>query len=116
MFGFAVSLEVLQKTLLEATEILCKNLQPRDVLRQLKSKGALNADDVERIKRSQFTTTDEVDMLLDMLRKKPLSSYNIFKEERQDLYQTVKDVERKNDKYCKSITITRFLKPVHQTL
>ena len=82
--------------LLEASELLCENLQPSDVLRKLKAKGALKSDDVEKIKR-QDTTTEMVEMLLNVLMRKPASAYEkfieILKVERDDLFVQVTAIE-----------------------
>ena len=82
--------------LCEATDLLCENLRPSDVLRQLKTKGAIKQDDVEKIKK-QDTTTEKVEELLDILMRKPVSAYETFmevlKRERHDLFLQVKIIE-----------------------
>ena len=80
----------------EATVLLCKNLQPTDVVRYLKTKGAIKQDDAEKIKR-QETTSEMVEELLDILKRKPVSAYETFMEvlerERHDLFSQVKAIE-----------------------
>ena len=80
--------------------MLCENLQPSYILRHLKTNGAIKQDDVEKIKR-QDTTTEMVEKLLDILMRKPVSAYETFmealKEERNDLFEDVKDLEAKHE-------------------
>ncbi|XP_072022988.1 uncharacterized protein [Amphiura filiformis] len=87
------------KILSEASGVLSKTLQPKDILRSLKAKSALTPDDVEIIE-NEATDTDKVDKLLETLRRKPISAYATFmkvlEEEREDLYEKVKEIE---DKY-----------------
>ena len=69
------------------------------MLIQLKTKGAIKQDDVERIKK-QDTTTEMVEKLLDILTRKPVSAYEAFmeilEEQRYDLFVQVKDIEIKH--------------------
>ena len=86
----------MQKTLTEATDTLCDNLLPGKMLRSLKSKGALDPDDVERVKK-ETTTSEQIEKMTDVLMRKPVSAYNTFmdilEEERPDLYGKVKGIQ-----------------------
>ena len=94
------NLTKVKNILREATNTLCENLQPNDVLRQLKTKGAIKQDDVEKIKK-QDTTTEMVEKLLEILTRKPVSAYETFmealKEDRYDLFEELKDIEAKHE-------------------
>ncbi len=85
-----------QKVLTESTELLTSSLDPREILRKMKSRNALTEDEVTRINIGE-TITEKVDKLLETLRRKPLTSYQVFmqllKEDRPDLYTDVKDKE-----------------------
>ena len=87
---------VMRKTLTEATDALCDNLLPGKMLRSLKSTGALEPDDVERVKK-ETTTSEQVEKMIGILMRKPVSAYNSFmdilEEERPDLYEKVKDIQ-----------------------
>ena len=93
-------LKIVKIILVEATGILCSNLEPDDILRTLQTKGALKPDDVTKI-RSLTTTGEQVERLLNMLMRKPVSAYDVFmealKEEREDLFDIVKDIATKHD-------------------
>ena len=94
-----ISLECVKKTLTESTMILCENLRPDDLLRDLKSKSAVKPDDVTRIKKED-TDTEKVDMLIEILIRSPVSSYvafmGVLQKERSDLYRKVKAIEDKH--------------------
>ena len=79
--------------------ILCENLRPDDLLRDLKSKGALKRDDVTKIKKED-TDTEKVDKLIEILTRSPVSSYiafmGVLQKERRDLYDKVKAIEDKH--------------------
>ena len=89
---------VMQKTLTETTDTLCAEdkLLPGKMLRSLKSKGALETDDVERIKK-ETTTSEQVRKMTGVLMMKPVSDSNsymdILKEEGPDLYEKVMDIQ-----------------------
>ena len=91
-------LKIVKTILTEATDILCENLEPDDILRTLQSKGALKPDDVTKI-RSLTTAGEQVERLLNILRRKPVSAYDVFmealKEEREDLFDIVKEIATK---------------------
>ena len=89
-------LHIVEKILMKATQVLCDNLQPKDILISLKSRGTLTTDDVERIE-SEKTTSDKVEKLLDILNRKPVSAYDMFmeilREKRPDLFEIVHAIE-----------------------
>ena len=91
---------MVKKILTDSTLILCKNLQPYDLLLELKGKKALTDDDFTRINKKD-TNTEKVDNLIDILKRSPVSSYealmSYLQENRsEDLYVDVKAIE---DKY-----------------
>ena len=100
------NLQRIKTILQEASKELCLHLDPRDVLLTMKSAHALENDDVNRIKREE-TDSERVELLLDILPRKPQSSYEVFvealKEKRpNDLYPFIRKIEEKyNFKHCK---------------
>ena len=92
-------LKAVKQILVESTDILSQNLDPCNILRTLMVKGALKSDDVTHI-RSLITNTKQVESLLGVLMRKPASAYNVFmealKEEREDLFNIVKEKESKH--------------------
>ena len=95
----AERLKIIKKILAESTDILCSNLEPGDMLRTLQTNGAFKADDVTKIK-NLTTTTEQVGKMLDLLMRKPVSAFDRFmealKEEREDLFEMVKDIAAKH--------------------
>ena len=90
-------LAVIKKILAALTDIICDNLDPKLVLRTMKSKGALTPDDVKRIE-SKPVESDQAEKLLDILMSKPASAYDIFistlrAKGREDLYNHIRDIE-----------------------
>ena len=91
------------KILTDSTLILCNNLQPYDLLLELKGKKALSDDDFTRINKED-TDTEKVDKLIGILKRSSVSSYDALmsylQENRNDgpndLYSQVKAIE---DKY-----------------
>ncbi|XP_072043550.1 uncharacterized protein [Amphiura filiformis] len=79
--------------------MLAENLDPIGMLRQMTAKRALTPDDRTIIKK-EATSTEQVDKLIEILCRKPVSSYDVFmeilSEERNDLYNRVKDIEAKH--------------------
>ena len=90
---------MVKKILTDSTLILCKNLQPYDLLLELKAKKALTDDDFVRIDKKD-TNTEKVDKLIDILKRSPVSSYDVFmsflQENRSDLYDDIKAIEEKH--------------------
>ena len=91
-------LKIVKNILLEATDILCANLEPDDILRTLQTKSALKPDDVTKI-RGLATAGEQVERLLNILMRKPVSAYDAFmealKEDREDLFDIVKELATK---------------------
>ena len=89
---------MVKKILTDSTLTLCKNLQPYDLLLELKGKKVLTDDDFTRINKKD-TNTEKVDKLIDILKRSPVSSYIAFmgflQENRKDLYAQVKAIEDK---------------------
>ena len=75
-----------------ATELLCSNLAPQEVMRKLQSQRALDNTDVETIK-SFPNRAERVDKLLDTLKVKPVRASFGFMEALQatdtELFQSV---------------------------
>ncbi|XP_072026912.1 uncharacterized protein [Amphiura filiformis] len=94
-----VDLKKAKAILQEALIVLTDNLTPTNVLRQMKGKNALTADEVIKINKGD-TDTEKVEKLIDTLARKPLTSYQwfleILKEDRYDLYEEVKKIEAKH--------------------
>lgn len=94
------NLNQIQDILREATDVLCPSLQPAKVLRKLKSKGELTSGDVACI-QSHARVDDQVDNLLEILRRKPESAYIAFMKaleiEREDLFWDIKKIEETYD-------------------
>ena len=92
-------LQIVKKILVEATNALCSSLDPDDVLWTLQTKGALKPDDVTKI-RCMTTPGKQVEKLLGILMRKPVSAYEVFmealKEERADLFNVVKEIATKH--------------------
>ena len=93
------NLRYIQNILQEASKFLCSHLSPQPMLRNLKARGAITVADLQNIK-SQESSDDSIDCLLDTLQCKPESAYIAFVEElkgqRRDLYDKVKKLEAKN--------------------
>ena len=91
-------LQTMQKILLRSTGFLCDSLRPADVLRNLKTEEVLTPDEAREI-NAKPTDADQVEHLLDILQRKPLSSYvtfmEILKTNRCDLHEKVKLIEQK---------------------
>ena len=92
-------LKTVERILTESTVLLSDNLHTDQVLRHLKSRGALTSNDCTHIK-AKTTEPDKVEKLLETLQKKPVSSYETFmevlREKRSDLYEAVKEIEDKH--------------------
>ena len=92
-------LEAVKLILIESTVFLCENLYTDQVLRHLMARRAITNNDSTHIK-AKITEPDRVEKLLDILRKKPVSSYETFMEilrqQRPDLHKAVKKIERKH--------------------
>ena len=95
----ALDFKGVEKILKECKELLCNKLEPTNILSKMKIKDALTDDEVTRIKRED-SRQDKVYKLLEELKLKPVTSYNVFmellKEERSDLYNMMKDKEAKH--------------------
>ena len=94
------NLQKIQKILRRATDDLCSNLPLASgfgILRKLIANGTLFSSDKEII-RSQKSQGDEVEKLLEILEKRPESSYikfrEVLKNERKDLYSMLTVLER----------------------
>ncbi len=79
-----------------ATENLCNNLDPANILQRLKTRRVLTGDDVLEI--TSFPRCDnQVDRLLEILKRSHPESYDEFMaalfEFRSDLYDDVKAIE-----------------------
>ena len=98
-----ITLDKVKKILTDSTLILCKNLQPYDLLLELKTKNELTDDNFTRISKED-TDTEKVDKLIDILKRSSVSAYDAWmsylQENRNDgpndLYAQVKAIE---DKY-----------------
>ena len=90
-------LETMQKILIKSTRFLSENLRPDVVLLHLKSEEAISTDEVKEI-RAKVTDSARVELLLDILHRKPLASYitfmEVLKTARSDLHEQVKEVEK----------------------
>ena len=91
--------EKVKKILSEATIILKESSQLENIISHLKAQKALKPWDVDDINK-QMPDSAKVDKLIELLRLKPVSTYNTFvqilKTEQLDVYQQIKAVE---DKY-----------------
>ena len=90
-------LSIIKRILIASSDIICDNLDPKLVLRTMKIKGALTPYDVELIE-SMPVKSDQAEVMLNILMKKPASAYEIFMETllakgRKDLYDPIKDIE-----------------------
>ena len=93
-------LAIIHEILTESTDIICKYLDPKLVLRTMQAKRALTHDDVQRIE-SKKVDSDQAAEMLNILMKKPASAYDIFvetlrNEGRKDLYGHFKALESKH--------------------
>ena len=90
-------LQIKRTILTRSTKFLCDNLKPEDVLLDLKANEAISSDEVQEI-RAKITDSAKVELLLDILHRKPLASYIIFMEvletARSDLHEQVKELEK----------------------
>ena len=95
-------LKKIKKVLDACSVVLCDNLAPSDILRELKAAGALKANQVEEI-RNEGNTASQIEKMLDMLRRTSLAKYekfmNVLKNTRDDLYKQVVEIEEKNGYY-----------------
>ena len=93
-----LALEVKINTLTAATADLCEHLDPKRVIRKLKSEFVIDKHEDEKL-QSCTATDDRVEMLLNILKTKDNKSFDIFKEElkkeRNDLYSILVDHEAK---------------------
>ena len=93
-----ISLDCVKNVLMESTAILCENLNPKDILMRMKSMNALTHDEVTKVNHQ--VPYAEVNKLLEILMRKPASSYEAFmsilQEERPDLHKHVKAIEDKH--------------------
>lgn len=90
-------LAIIKKILIESTDIICDNLNLKPVLRTMKAKGALTPDDAKLIE-SKPVESDQVEVMLNTLMKKPASAYDIFVETllangRSDLCERIREIE-----------------------
>ena len=94
MDDIAIKNKVLETSLVE----LCDNLDPHTVLKVLRARRQITADDKQRIE-IKGVTGDQVDELVNILLRKPVEAYNCFmeniKEEQSHVYQKVKTIETK---------------------
>ena len=93
-----LALEVKQNILTAATAELCEHLDPKRVIRKLKSEFVIDKHEDEKLQRCT-TTDDRVEMLLNILKTKDNKSFDIFKEElkkeKNDLYSMLDNHEAK---------------------
>ena len=93
-------LQTMRQILRQSTKLLCESLKPADVLRNLKAEEVLTPDEARKI-RAKATDADRVELLLEILERKPITSYvtfmEVLKTERGDLHRKVKALERKNN-------------------
>ena len=92
-------LTIIKKILIESTSIICDHLDPKIVLRAMKTKGALTHNNVELIE-SEPVKSDQAEVMLNILMRKPASAYDIFMETllgngRKDLYDQIRHIETK---------------------
>ena len=97
MASMAEKLEIIKKILTKSTDFICDNLNPEDLLRTLKSEGAISENDGAYI-RAKVTSADQAELLISILKRKPVESYEIFKETlktkgRGDIYAHLKNKE-----------------------
>ena len=83
----------------EATERLCEDLNPKNIIRTLLSKGDLDDRDVEGIK-SYSKTDDRVEELLNILKRKASLRWfrhfmTALKKESTELYNEVNQIEKR---------------------
>ena len=75
---------------------LIKNLEPRNIVRNLVAEGAIDDEDEEIIK-AETVRANKVERMVDILRKKPKTSYDMFmvylQKERSDLYAVLHKLE-----------------------
>ena len=93
-------LAIIKKILTAATDAICDNLNPKDILRTMKSKDALSANDCKKIE-SKVTEGDQAEEMLNILMTKPASAYETFVETlhdkgREDIYRVIKNLEAKH--------------------
>ncbi|XP_072022383.1 E3 ubiquitin-protein ligase rnf213-alpha-like [Amphiura filiformis] len=91
-----MDLETMQAILQQLPGVLCGTLAPEEVLPKMEENGAITEDDLKKI-RGQPNNQKRVQLLLRILRRKPLSSYDTFmrtlKATRPDLHKSVKHIE-----------------------
>ena len=79
-----------------ATDLLCENLDPSEILERLHAQGVLSTSDVENV-NSQGSRDQKVETLLDILKTKPTTKYDCFMNALQEidgrLYELVKGKE-----------------------
>ena len=84
----------------QSTKLLCDNLKGEDILKSLKTEGALTPEDVQEIHNKE-TESDKVEALLDILSRRSVSHYVKFmvslKSVREDLYKHIKAFEEKHN-------------------
>ena len=90
-------LTIIKRILIASSDNICDNLDPKFVLGTMETQGALTPYDVELI-ASMPVKSDQAEVMLNILMKKPASAYDIFMESllakgRIDLYDPIKDIE-----------------------
>ena len=91
-------LQTMHKILTESLQYLSEYLEPEDVMRSLIAKGAITNNEAVKI-RKKDTSPEQVDCLLEILRRKPVTSYitfmEVLKTARSDLHVNVQKLEKK---------------------
>ena len=98
--------------LTKSTVLLCKFLDPSNILRHLKAELALNNDDCQKIRQSEVTT-ERVEKLLETLTRKDRNAYFALmvalRKQRLDLFNKVVSIEWAVTSGKPSESVTRVL-------
>ena len=90
------ALDFKNRVLVASTDVLCKEIEPRHILRTLLSCNMITTRDKEHIKH-EVARSDKVEKLLDVLQRKPIDAYCCFvqclRNEPGDTFKKIKDIE-----------------------